>query len=227
MAMEKQSRQPPPSSAAVNSADDEETNDNKDESISNDGTAEVEVEAEAVQEDDITNTAPDDNDNNKTKRRIRVCEICANEPALSRYTIDGNGISEEVIAQMEELEEVLETGIHSEDGHKLTLREIKGVERQLEKLRLDATGKGKKKDVDGEEEEEADEGEEEEGDNDEDDESSNNEESVDENGGNDANEIDNDDDANDPFLLAIGGKDKLLVGEEYQKMLLAREQSKK
>ena len=31
------------------------------------------------------------------------------------------------------------------------------------------------------------------------------------------------DDANDPFLLAVGGKEKLLVGEEYQKMLLARE----
>ena len=30
------------------------------------------------------------------------------------------------------------------------------------------------------------------------------------------------DDANDPFLLAIGGKDKLLVGEEYQKMMLAK-----
>ncbi|KAL7483643.1 hypothetical protein ACHAW6_009289 [Cyclotella cf. meneghiniana] len=154
-------------------------------------------------------------------RRIRVCAMCTREPALSKYDkLDGEGAGE-LIARIQELEDALESGMDSADGHKLTLREVKAIERQLDKLRLEMKEKGKKnkkkdavnEDGDGEEAE-SDDHDESESD---DDESDQIEEDEDD---------DDDDDRNDPFLLAVGGREKLLVGEEYQKMLLAREQQK-
>lgn len=175
------------------------------------------------------------NRNCTTKRRIRVCAICASEPALSKYNLDGD-VDEELIDKIHELEDVIEMGIHPEDGHKMTLREVKGVERELEKLKLEVKERKKRGRIvgEGEKEEEGNE-DEEEGDDEGDDGAGSEDghegasadddaESVDENDGQGADD-DDDDDANDPFLLAIGGKDKLLVGEEYQKMLLAKEQS--
>mmetsp|Transcript_8605 Transcript_8605/g.17902 ORF Transcript_8605/g.17902 Transcript_8605/m.17902 type:complete len:364 (-) Transcript_8605:757-1848(-) len=172
----------------------------------------------------------------KSKRRVRVCAVCASEPALSKYNLDGD-VDEELIDKIHELEDIIEMGIHPEDGHKMTLREVKGVERELEKLKLEVKERKRRGRVDGEgENEEEGNEDQEEGDGEDDDGASGEDgdggasadedaESVDENDGQGANG-DDDDDANDPFLLAIGGKDKLLVGEEYQKMLLAKEQSK-
>lgn len=78
-------------------------------------------------------------------RRIRVCAMCTREPALSKYDkLDGEGAGE-LIARIQELEDALESGMDSADGHKLTLREVKAIERQLDKLRLEIKEKGKKK----------------------------------------------------------------------------------
>ena len=144
------------------------------------------------------------------RRRIKVCAMCTHSPALSKYDSLPPEATE-LVQQIQELEDVLESGLDANDGHKLTLREVRGVERQIEKLRVEIKEFGKKKNgnEDGEEEDSEDEG-------------SGGEESK-------SGESDHveEEDEDDPFLKAVGGKDKLLVGEDYQKMLLAREQQYK
>lgn len=146
------------------------------------------------------------------RRRLRVCAMCASEPALSKYSY-GDGEDEDLIEDIHLLEDKIEDGVN-DDGKKLTLREIKSLERKIEKLQIEM--KERRKARENTEVEENDDGSE--GGDGEDDESVEFDEAAEE------QDDDDDDDANDPFLQAIGGKDKLLVGEEYQKMLLAREQ---
>jgi hypothetical protein len=88
-------------------------------------------------------------------------------------------------------------------GKRLSLRERKTIERRLEK---ESKPKKEKK-------------------NEEDDENSNDEHAEDSDPSDSDEEIDqviNDDHAEDPFLQAIGGADKLLVGDAYQAMLLQK-----
>mmetsp|Transcript_47588 Transcript_47588/g.101119 ORF Transcript_47588/g.101119 Transcript_47588/m.101119 type:complete len:297 (+) Transcript_47588:108-998(+) len=151
--------------------------------------------------------------NKASKRRTRVCAICANEPALSKYSA-ASGEDGAMIERIHELEDTLESGVHA-DGHKLTLREKKGVERKIEKLQLELK-QLRKKNVEEEEEEEGG-GHIEGGD-------GNNveEDEGEENDDYDLDSIDSPcEEEDDPFLLATGGK--ALVGEDYQNMLLARE----
>ena len=145
-------------------------------------------------------------------RKIKVCAMCTHEPALSKYDNMPPEASE-LVSQIQELEEALDSGMSVDDGHKLTLREVKTVERQLEKLKLEIKEFGKKK------EEDCDEDDEEGGEDDNGDETDEEEE-------NESNDSESEEDEDDPFLKAVGGKDKLLVGEEYQKMLLAKELQK-
>eukprot|EP00804_Cyclotella_cryptica_P000138 CCRYP_019702-RA/>CCRYP_019702-RA protein AED:0.38 eAED:0.38 QI:191/1/1/1/1/1/2/226/325 len=194
-----------------NNVDDVTRDENKDDpSVSNDCPQSTTDISTSKGESNTSIIKPQTN-----SRKIRVCAMCTHEPALSKYdNLEGEGV-DELITQIQELEDTLESGIDATDGHKLTLREVKGVERQLDKLRLEIKEKGKKNKKKVTETEAGEVGESEsdnEGDSDDDD----SEQSDEDN-----------DDPNDPFLLAVGGKDKLLVGEEYQKMLLAKEQQKK
>ena len=164
-----------------------------------------------------------------SKLRIRVCAVCTNEPALSKYS-NASAEDMDIIELIHALEDALESGLHIEDGHKMTLRELKGVERKLEKYQLELKQRRSKAKRTDKEEDELDEerGEEEY--------MTDNEGSVNNSSG--ANDDDNSEadtrsvddtqelnEIDDPFLLATGGR--ALVGEEYQKMLLAREQHKK
>ncbi|KAL7530733.1 hypothetical protein ACHAWF_003497 [Thalassiosira exigua] len=153
--------------------------------------------------------------NTKSKRHIRVCAMCTNEPALSKHA-NASGEEEDIMEQIHELEETLKSGVHKNDGHKLTLREVKGVERKLEKFQLELKQRQKKKKAD-----EKEVGGEEGGETDEQTGESEEEEDAIDVG---EAEEDSDDEEDDPFLLATDGR--ALVGEEYQKMLLAREESK-
>jgi hypothetical protein len=151
----------------------------------------------------------------RPKRKIKVCAMCTHEPALSKYDNMPPEASE-LVSQIQELEDVLDSGV-AEDSHKLTLREVKAIERQLEKLRLEIKNFGKKKGDDGDEEE--DDEEEHEGDNSNDEEEESDEDESD-------NDVDEEDEE-DPFLKAVGGKEKLLVGDAYQQMLLAKAEAQK
>ena len=192
-------------------------------------------EESAVAESSLHTTIVDDattitNRKPPSKLRIRVCAVCTNEPALSKYS-NASAEDLDIIESIQELEDALESGLHIEDGHKMTSRELKGVERKLEKYQVELKQRRSKANREDEDEEEQDD-EEGEGEYDTDDGSaaSRGEENND---GDDDSEADADsvDDRqgmyenDDPFLLATGGK--ALVGEAYQQMLLAKEQHQK
>jgi len=159
----------------------------------------------------VSTTSVDQTAIRRARRRLRVCAMCASEPAPSKYSY-GDGEDEDLIEEIHLLEDKIEDGVNDE-GKKLTLREIKSMERKIEKLQLEM--KERRKARESKEEEENDDGEDgSDGDDGEEVDSVDVDEA--------AEEKDYGDDANDPFLQAIGGKDKLLVGEEYQKMLLGR-----
>ena len=112
----------------------------------------------------------------------RVCCMCTKEPALP----DDDEGPEEVAA--------LEAKLQG----KLSLRQRKTIERQLERSTK------RKSNEDGEEEED-------------DEEKPASEDEL--------PELEEDDEAEDPFLQAIGGADQLVTGEAYQQRLLEKLQS--
>jgi len=135
----------------------------------------------------------------KLNKNIRVCAMCTNCPAMSKYS-SASPEDMEIVQQLQEMEDMVEDGVHS-DGHRLTLREVKGLQRKIEKLQVELKERKKKRadkrEEQGEEEEQSDQ-------------DSENEE---EDSGNEQE---------DAFHKATGGN--ALVGEEYQKMLLAKSQ---
>jgi len=144
----------------------------------------------------------------KIKRRLNVCAVCTTEPQMSKYA---NVSAEDmhIVDHIHELEDSLESGEHHEDEHKLTLREIRGVERKIEKLQEELKERRKQKEA---------------GDDDDDEEEADGDENDDDSvvdGGQDGPQMETD----DPFLLATGGK--AMVGEDYQKMLLAKLEQQK
>ncbi|KAL9182236.1 hypothetical protein ACHAXT_012888 [Thalassiosira profunda] len=145
-----------------------------------------------------------------SRRRLRVCAMCAAEPALSKYA-NASPEDMDIVEQIHELEDTLDSGVHS-DGHKLTLREVKGLERKVEKLQGELKERSKKRK----------EGEDDGGDGEDDAQSGEGDchDSVKSEG----EDVDACNAEEDPFLAATGGK--ALVGEDYQKVLLAREQQK-
>ena len=145
------------------------------------------------------------------RRHMRVCAMCTLSPALSKYA-HASPDDIDIIEQLNELEDTLESKTHPTDGHKLTLREIKGVERKIDKLQEELKLRKKKRAA---QEEDPEENKEEERDGEgKDDESEESENEYD-----DDDEKTKEDEELDPFLAATGGK--ALVGEEYQAMLLA------
>jgi len=138
---------------------------------------------------------------------------------MSRYS-NASGEDGDIIDKIHDLENSLESGEHVVDGHMLTLREKKGVERKIEKLQLELKQRRTKaaQEEEGGGGEEENDGEEDRSDGEEDE---SEEEDVDSVG----EDVDVPmDQMEDPFLAATGGK--ALVGDDYQKMLLAREQQK-
>jgi Uncharacterized conserved protein (DUF2039) len=156
--------------------------------------------------------AKEEKDDNDPIIHRRVCTICFKAPALpasdDEYSDDDDSNDDDANRR-----------------RKLKLREIKSIRRQQEReayeKRMSRTKKpttiesnNNNNQVDEEEEE------------DDDDElqmSNNNDDTLVSRlkvGDDDDSNDDNDDDVNDPFLQAVGGKDKLLTGDAYQQMLL-------
>ena len=175
------------SSVPISSTDTDTADDNKE--LVNDGE-------EATIKTSIPNRS-------NSRYKVRACEICTTCPALSKYA-NTSPLDMDIINQLHDLEDAIESGLSLTDGHKLNLREIKSYERKVDKLENEL--KNRKKDRDEKKNEEDDGGGEEEE--------------------NEEEESDEEDLAveervtDDPFLLATGGK--ALVGEEYQKMLLSK-----
>lgn len=135
----------------------------------------------------------------------RVCAICVKEIALPDEGGPAHSI-EDIIARM----------------GPMSLRQRKGLERQLLRQQEEQDGTGKAhapegEPDDGEQEEEADDTNDDDTNDEEEDVQSDPDEIKD-----DIRKVLDDCDEDDPFLVAIGGADKLLVGEAYQKMLLSK-----
>merc|ERR1719221_76204 len=154
---------------------------------------------EESQQTDYSNPAERNSDGiarakkGKSIKNIRVCAMCTNCPALSKYS-NASPEDMEIVEKLQELEAMVENGVHS-DGNRLTLREIKGLERKIEKLQVELKERKKKrveKSEEGIDEEEE------------------------QNGHGQYSEIEDE----DPFLKATGGN--ALVGGEYQEMLLTK-----
>ena len=155
----------------------------------------------------------------------RVCAICAKERALPDPEVEAQTV-----------EDMLR-------GRKVSLRERRALERRLEREEEEAriaaeeaklaAKEARRREVEGDVDEE------------DDDESQDDEEALerpvrqDHSSGTgskvlpheveksvEANEDGNDEEEEDPFLKAVGGANKLLTGEAYQQMLLARERTK-
>lgn len=166
-------------------------------------------ESEPVAKNEATNPVT------QSRRRIRVCAVCAAEPSMSKYS-NASAEDDDIIEKIRDLEDSLESGADKDDGHKLTLREAKGVERKIEKLQSELKERRKKRNADDEEREEGgDDADNAHGDRSGEDDSGDDQDST------EGEQADAYDVVDDPFLLATRGK--ALVGEEYQKMLLARE----
>ena len=127
----------------------------------------------------------------------RVCAICVKEVALPDEGGPEHSI-EDIVARM----------------GPMSLRQRRGLERQLQRQQEDQEGgpKVNEGDHDGIDDDESD------GDNDD----NAHEDGSDDEGEDDIRHAFDDCDEDDPFLKAIGGADKLLIGEAYQKMLLAK-----
>ncbi len=140
----------------------------------------------------------------------RVCAICVKEIALPDAGGPAHSI-EDIIARM----------------GPMSLRQRKGLERQLLRQHDEQDGTGKAHAHEGE----PDDGEQDEDEDEDEDEETNDDDTNDEEDDahsdpdeikDDIRKVLDDCDEDDPFLVAIGGADKLLVGEAYQKMLLSK-----
>lgn len=128
----------------------------------------------------------------------RVCAICVKEVALPDEGGPEHSI-EDIVARM----------------GPMSLRQRRGLERQLLKQQEEQTGgtKANEDNLDGNDDEESD------GVHVDDAHEDGSEEEVE----GDIRQVFDECDEDDPFLKAIGGADKLLIGEAYQKMLLAKQ----
>lgn len=149
---------------------------------------------------------------------LRACAICVREPALPEDEGD------DVLVEKKLQEEITRT--ERRLGRTLKLRERKGLERRVKQSVLGERGKGKRNDADDANFTDEDDNLKDAG--------SNIEKeqhlslsSEDENDGEEGLKYEGStkdgDDLNDPFLAAVGGADKLLVGDAYRKMLLERD----
>jgi len=158
----------------------------------------------------------DEEETPETPRNRRVCAICAKDYAMGSLEDDEEG------DELAKLEEALEG--------KLKLREKRAIERKIERLaeerrRNRRMAKNQEQEEESGEETESDTGENEEETeqtNDKADEEVSTQEASKDVNGDDTRCGDEVEEEDDPFLRAIGGADKLLTGEAYQKALLEK-----
>jgi len=179
------------------------------------------TESDHVEADNNTSETADEKDeakNDKPNNNRRVCEICVKDYAMTTNADeDADGDLDDMLASQTD---------------RLKLRERRALQRKMERMQEEKrTKKNKKKGTAAESiEEEADENDGDSSDN-HDDEigGERHEETLDEH--DDTKEESSPDEDNieehideeeDPFLKAVGGADKLLTGEAYQKALLER-----
>jgi hypothetical protein len=185
-------------------------------------------------------------------RHMRVCGICTSDWATSEFS-NISSQDMDLVHTISTLEETILSGLHIVDGHKLSVREIRGVEREVEKLRDELHLLKKKKTSitsnnntvvqhggDEDEEEDYEEGDEEVDDDDDDNDEVSSNDNDNDNVFKKVEEKDDDNDSindNDGQLLGhdteeiddiddpflIATKGKALVGEEYRQMLLANQ----
>lgn len=137
-----------------------------------------------------------------TSQNSRVCAMCVKDMALSDANHDGDEAVDDASARQ---------------NRYLTLRERRSIERKLVRQQEGAKQAAKEarwreREANGENTDRNDSV----NDNDEDMDSVHEENAKD-------SSVSDDDDEQDPFLQAVGGKSKVLVGEAYQSMLLERE----
>ena len=146
---------------------------------------------------------------NNNSNPQRVCAICVKEVALPDAGGPAHSI-DDIIARM----------------GPMSLRQRKGLERQLLRQQQEEQGGSEKAHASSHVgESDNNNGEQEEDDDDSHDDDSDDEEEDnhdDDDAKHDIRRVLDDCDEDDPFLLAIGGADKLLVGDAYQKMLLSK-----
>lgn len=172
------------------------------------------------------------------EKNIKMCEICTKEPVFASTTttslngevvvVEGGGNNE--VDMIEKMKADLIHEKEEAENKAIRLRDKKSIDRKVQKLVFGGGGGSSGSHA----QHDSDDDSEEENSNDDDDcsydqdqDEQNNEdvESVDEDlvEEGDNNYGDDDDEDEDPFLKAIGGKEKLLVGEAYQKMLLEKQ----
>ena len=175
-------------------------------------------ETDAVENTSDHGSDGQDESPDSTPRNRRVCEICVKDYALGSLEDDEEG------DELAQLEAALEG--------KLKLREKRVIERKIERL-TEERRRNRRKAKEREQQEEEDDGEESgeedgsnageneehEGQQNEDDEAPQEDTKVDANDDDSGDEVEEED---DPFLKAVGGADKLLTGEAYQKALLEK-----
>lgn len=158
------------------------------------------------------------------EKNIKMCEICTKEPVFASTTTSLNGevvvVEGEGGNEVDMIEKMKADLIHEKEeaeNKAIRLRDKKSIDRKVQKLVFGggggSSGSHAQHDSD-------DDSEEENSDDDNEDVESSVEDLVEKG---DNNYGDDDDEDEDPFLKAIGGKEKLLVGEAYQKMLLEKQ----
>ena len=186
------------------------------ESTSNNDQQVAVDEAVAVENTSDHGSDDEEEETPETPRNRRVCEICVKDYALGSLEDDEEG------DELAQLEAALEG--------KLKLREKRAIERKIERLVEERRrNRRKAKQQEQEEEDDEDESGEEDGSNATENEKNNDDvqekvaaqedAKADANDDNSGDEVDEEE---DPFLKAVGGADKLLTGEAYQKALLEK-----
>lgn len=157
---------------------------------------------ESVKAKQLIREASPESEQSKQQEGLRACAICVNKVALLDPEEEGNDND------------------YTDAMGRMKLRERRALERKIAKEQEEAANKGKQEQLDS---------------SDHDDDGDKVDEAIQPQGDlDDLVEEDNesdidvdvkyDDDENDPFLKAIGGADKLLTGEAYQRKLLQQEQ---
>lgn len=167
----------------------------------------VSDEADAI-ESTSDHGSDDEEETSEMPRNRRVCAICVKDYALGSLEDDEEG------DELALLEAALEG--------KLKLREKRAIERKIERL-TEERRRNRRKAKEQEQEEE--DGDEESGEDDESDTGENEEQEAltqEDTKVNDDDSGDEVEEEDDPFLKAVGGSDKLLTGEAYQKALLEK-----
>ena len=179
---------------------------------------------------DDANDSNNDDDDNSTHQPI--CAMCVKDFAIddSDNPNGSSSIDNQIQQKISIMEQKLKRPLKLRESKAIERKVIRDTEREKQRakeerrrLRMEQEGGLMQDDEDADENERGDS-------DDEHDEVSNDEsigydnESV--NDDDDNNDDDNNDDDLDPFLQAVGGKDKLLTGEAYQKMMLEKEKER-